>query len=406
MPHPDCSQCEVLQAAERLLATGFEAMARLQKLGSVFVHDDNREQVLGEIVDVAITIASADFGNIQLINRTTGDLQIAAQRGFPKWWSDYWNSVCKGHGTCGTVLKRSERVIVEDVELSPIFVGTPALEIQRRAGVRAVQSTPLIGRSGGLFGIFSTHYRTPYRPDDYVLRLLDLLARQAADILERAQAEADIRGSEERLRTIIDTAVDAIIVIDDEGIIQSVNPATERIFGYTTGELVGHNVSTLMPEPDRSAHKHYISTFLHTGQAKIIGAGLLSNGASMESATSRAACATFPRAGSAMSRSRCCCARSITAPRTCWPWCKRLPSKRSCLQLSISLSASCNAFRRLLPAATSLLAANGREWGLGRWSGRSWRTLRTRSTRGSSLMARRCSSLPQPHNRSAWRCTN
>jgi PAS domain S-box-containing protein len=121
--------------------------------------------------------------------------------------------------------------------------------------------------------MLSTHYRTPYRPDNYASRLLDLVARQAADILERAQADADIRGSEEWLRTIIDTAVDAIIVIDDEGIIQSVNPATERIFGYTTGELVGHSVSRLMPEPDRSAHKHYLSAFLRTGRAKIIGTG-------------------------------------------------------------------------------------------------------------------------------------
>jgi hypothetical protein len=105
MLRAECSQRELLQAAERLPATGFEAMARLQKLGLIFVHDDNREKVLGELVDLAITIASADFGNIQLINPTTGDLQIAAQHGFPQWWLDYWNSVCKGYGTCGTALK-------------------------------------------------------------------------------------------------------------------------------------------------------------------------------------------------------------------------------------------------------------------------------------------------------------
>jgi GAF domain-containing protein len=155
-------------------------MARLQKLGSVFVHDGNREQVLGEIVDVAIAIAGADFGTIQLFNPITGHPEIVAHHGLPQWWINYWGSVSNGRGACGTALERGGRIIVEDVESSPIFVGTPALDIQLRANVHAVQSTPLVARSGKLLGMFSTHYKTPYRPDDYALRLLDLLAQQAA----------------------------------------------------------------------------------------------------------------------------------------------------------------------------------------------------------------------------------
>ncbi|HUH65433.1 MAG TPA: ATP-binding protein, partial [Syntrophales bacterium] len=93
----------------------------------------------------------------------------------------------------GTALERGERAIVEDVEHSPIFIGTEALDIQRRAGVRAVQSTPLMSRAGKILGMFSTHYREPHRPDDNALRLLDLLARHATDIIERAQAEQEIR---------------------------------------------------------------------------------------------------------------------------------------------------------------------------------------------------------------------
>jgi len=84
---------------------------------------------------------------------------------------------------------------VEDVERSLIFLGTPALDIQRRAGVRAVQSTPLVSRSGRPLGMFSTHYTTPQRPEDRVLRLLDLLARQAADIIERGQHAEALRQS-------------------------------------------------------------------------------------------------------------------------------------------------------------------------------------------------------------------
>ena len=91
---------------------------------------------------------------------------------------------------------------MEDVEQSPIFLGTPALEIQLRAGVRAVQSTPLVSRSGQPLGMFSTHYRKPQRPDERALRLLDLLARQAADIVERAQMMTSLGEGEDRFHAL------------------------------------------------------------------------------------------------------------------------------------------------------------------------------------------------------------
>ena len=75
------------------------------------------------------------------------------------------------------------------------------------------------------------------------------------------------------MRAIVGTAVDAIIVIDEDGIVQSANPAAERIFGYAPGEIVGKNVSILMPGPHSSAHQGYIKAYLRTGDAKIIGKG-------------------------------------------------------------------------------------------------------------------------------------
>ena len=93
------------------------------------------------------------------------------------------------------------------------------------------------------------------------------------DISERKKAEDALSASEERLRAIVDTAVDAIIVIDEEGLIQSINPATERILGYAPGEIVGKNVSLLMPGAEAAVHDKYIATYLRTGKAKIIGIG-------------------------------------------------------------------------------------------------------------------------------------
>jgi two-component system sensor kinase FixL len=74
-------------------------------------------------------------------------------------------------------------------------------------------------------------------------------------------------------QALMEAAVDAIIVIDHRGRIQAVNAAACRVFGYRTDELLGENVSLLMPEPDRSAHDGYLANYLSTGEAKVIGMG-------------------------------------------------------------------------------------------------------------------------------------
>ncbi|TWU55245.1 PAS domain S-box protein [Rubripirellula reticaptiva] len=79
--------------------------------------------------------------------------------------------------------------------------------------------------------------------------------------------------SERKLRCVLDTAVDAIITISERGLIESFNPAAQRIFGYTADEVIGNNVRMLMPQPYRSEHDQYIGNYLTTGLKKIIGIG-------------------------------------------------------------------------------------------------------------------------------------
>lgn len=78
---------------------------------------------------------------------------------------------------------------------------------------------------------------------------------------------------EATLQAILSTAVDGIITIDERGIIQSFNPAAERMFGYAADEVIGKNVSLLMPSPDREQHNHYLRAYQRTGVRKIIGIG-------------------------------------------------------------------------------------------------------------------------------------
>ncbi|WP_319772152.1 PAS domain S-box protein [Breoghania sp.] len=89
----------------------------------------------------------------------------------------------------------------------------------------------------------------------------------------RQQVEQSLRDKQAENAAIVETVHDAIIVIDKHGEIRSANPATSRILGYPNEELVGANVSMLMPEPHRSRHDQYVHNFLETGEAKIIGTG-------------------------------------------------------------------------------------------------------------------------------------
>jgi two-component system sensor kinase FixL len=93
------------------------------------------------------------------------------------------------------------------------------------------------------------------------------------DITERKKAETMLLESEARMGAILAAAVDAIIIIDERGIIESLNIAAEKLFEYKAVEMVGQNVKMLMPSPYRAEHDGYLHNYNHTGIKKIIGIG-------------------------------------------------------------------------------------------------------------------------------------
>ena len=98
------------------------------------------------------------------------------------------------------------------------------------------------------------------------------------DITGLKHAQQDLAAREAHLRSILETVPEAMVVIDEHGIVTSFSLAAERLFGYAEAEVRGRNVSMLMPSPDREQHDGYIARYLRTGERRIIGYGRVVTG--------------------------------------------------------------------------------------------------------------------------------
>ena len=193
------AEAEVASLSDRL-ATDLQAMNRLHQLSTRFVRGDDVKTLLEAILDAAIAITNADKGNIQLLNITFGELDVAANRGFDQPFIEFFSHIRPGVAACGTAMQTRECVVVEDVTLSPVFLATPrALELMLSNGVRAVVCTPLLTRTGQTVGVLSTHYAVPSKPSERDLHLLDMLARQAADFVERLHFDQALQAARDEL---------------------------------------------------------------------------------------------------------------------------------------------------------------------------------------------------------------
>ncbi len=182
------------------LAAELQAMTRLHEFSTRLWAIADLPALLEELLTATIGIQNADFGNVQLYNPQRQAFEIAAQRGFNAEFLEHFAAVDAASTAGGRAMRSRSRIIIEDVQTDPLFA--PHRQIALSAGFRAVQSTPLFSQGGEILGVISTHFRTPHRPSDRELRLTDLYARQAAEIIGRKQAEeerAKLVGHIERL---------------------------------------------------------------------------------------------------------------------------------------------------------------------------------------------------------------
>src|SRR5262249_30053081 len=159
-----------------------------------------------QIVEATVAMLRSDCGSMRMVLPETGELLLLAHSGFNSASANGWQRISRNGGTsCAAAFRRGERVIVPDLEQCS-FVNKKALLSYRRAGIRSVQSTPLFSRAGELVGMISNHWRNVHEPSKRELRLLDVLARQAADLIEWKRADEEVRESEARMRATVEQA--------------------------------------------------------------------------------------------------------------------------------------------------------------------------------------------------------
>lgn len=169
----------------------------------------------------------------------------------------------------GYTLLSSEPVVIEDLKTETRFREP---EMLRDFGIVSGMSVAIAGERE-VYGVLSVHatHRRIFSQDD--LHFLQSVANVLAAAIEQKNAEEALRESEAKARAILETTVDGVITIDANGIIESFNSAAERIFGYGEEEVMGRNVSILMPKPYSDDHDGYMRTYHETGKRKIIGIG-------------------------------------------------------------------------------------------------------------------------------------
>ncbi len=216
---------EALRRSETQLQAQLRDTQLLQSISAELIQEENVEALYQKLVDAASAIMRSDFASMQMLypeRGSGGELLLLGSKGFPPEAVRFWKWVrTDSNCTCGIALRTGGRVIEPDVANSTIMAGTRDQAALIENGILAAQSTPLFSRGGRLLGMITTHWRQPHRPEERDLRLLDVLARQAADLIERKQAEEAKRKQADRMGLLWEAAATLLTADDPDAMLRA-----------------------------------------------------------------------------------------------------------------------------------------------------------------------------------------
>jgi GAF domain-containing protein len=199
------------------------------------------EAALCDVLAVACEFTNTDRGCVQMISDDGQRLEMFVWQGYTD--ESPFISFFRYEGLetgCEVARVHRQRMIIEDTAGFPGLEGTKAGAVALADGIHASQSTPLANRAGETIGVLSTQFRQPHRPSEHELRLVDMLAWTASEFIERHRADAALRASEARYRTLFSSIDEgfylAEVLWDDAGSAVDIryldeNPAAVRMVG-------------------------------------------------------------------------------------------------------------------------------------------------------------------------------
>lgn len=263
------------------------------------------EETLLLLVQVAEQVEPDMTASVLLLDRDSGRLHHGAAPSLPDFFNEAVDGILAGPaaGSCGTAAHAGQRVVVEDTRTHPYWSGYR--ELAERAGVRACWSEPILSPAGEVLGTFAVYHRQPRQPHDGEVELIHSFAQLAALAIERTAldlslnsakfelesrvrqrtqelSEANVKLKQEiaereraeaRFRKLLESAPDAMVIVNAEGRIVLVNEQAERLFGYTREELLGETLEILVPERFRQVHAEQRIAFGGNPHTRSMGAG-------------------------------------------------------------------------------------------------------------------------------------
>ena len=257
----DRKQAEALLASEKRL---LEMVAGSHSL----------KEILGALCQLVESTSSGCYCSVALVDPTGTHLEYGAAQSLP---ANFINSIIGrlvgvDSGPCALAAHLNEQVISPDLTAEKRWAGCDWHTKALASGLRACWAIPISSTTGKVLGAFAIYYDEPRMPTRMHQRLIEQFKHIASIAVERAQNDAALKGSEARKTAILDSALDCVVTIDHLGCITEFNPAAERTFGYTRGDVMGKYLAdVIIPQSKREGHRQGMARYLATGESHVLG---------------------------------------------------------------------------------------------------------------------------------------
>lgn len=286
----DCVQDEIRYLLARQTQGELRQSRRLAEVVAraqlQFIQEEDRRKAFDSLLADILALTDSEYGFIgEVLRSADGQPYLKTFAITNIAWSDETRNFYDTNAPTGmeftnlqtlfgAALRSGQPVIANDPSHDPRRGGLP----EGHPPLKAFLCIPVYNRDEmvAMFGISNRQGGYDQALIDFLQPLvatLGQLANAARIQAQNREVQQLVRDQAQHSQTILDHMVDGIITIDASGIIQTVNPAAIRIFGYTPEETLGHNVAMLMPTPHREAHDGYLHNYRATGVAAIIGIG-------------------------------------------------------------------------------------------------------------------------------------